>query len=115
MKPFVGVAAVLALIVFGCDAPLPTRQTDTEFSREMTEIHLIGPLNDCLKKHPLSFAGRNIPEGDRNFLEPVVSRFKGYVRLDLGGSLHHVYHFHRGVLMGRPQVFGPEIRFGAVT
>jgi hypothetical protein len=38
MKPFVGVAAVLALIAFGCDAPLPTRQTDAEFSRERKSI-----------------------------------------------------------------------------
>jgi hypothetical protein len=59
VKLFLGVAAVLALVASGCDTPVSPQQTDAEFSREMTEIHLIGPLNDCLKKHPLSGAQKD--------------------------------------------------------
>jgi hypothetical protein len=57
-KILTGVLGGCALVTSGCDTP-PPQQTDAELSRELTEIHLIGPLNDCLKKHPLSDAQKD--------------------------------------------------------
>ena len=51
--------SIFLLIGTGCNSPSPPPTTDAEFARQMTEIHLIGPLNDCLKKHPLSQAQKD--------------------------------------------------------
>src|ERR1039458_219017 len=61
-----------------------------------------------------NFAGRDIPDYDRNFFEPIVSRLKGHTGLNLCVSLHYSYDRDRVVRIRREKVYGLEICIGPV-